>query len=104
MGGQGSKNFQTKAKIEAAGSQVRRAFLPCQTPLLGLSGDRGSRRKLVTRGPHVTMCLIQPGFPPAVLTCPAEQRRVSALGRHHGDHPDVTDGMVVTTSCLRVLW
>lgn len=53
MGGQGSKNFQTKAKIEAAGSQGRGAFLPCQTPLLGLSGDRGSRRKLVTQGPHV---------------------------------------------------
>lgn len=52
MGGQGSKNFQTKAKIEAAGSQVRGAFLPCQAPLLGLSGDRG-RRKLVTHGPHV---------------------------------------------------
>lgn len=46
MCGQGSKNFQTKAKIEAAGSQSRGAFLPRQTPLTGLSGDGGSGRKL----------------------------------------------------------
>lgn len=44
--GQGSKSFQRKAKIEAAGSQGREAFLPCQAPLTGLSSDGGSGRKL----------------------------------------------------------